>query len=423
MLSLKNYGARRYLQIVDHTGNPTPEKEKGMVLQRIRTLSRVNKILLSIPVILVLATVLASMERTPLTGRCVGTLYFVVRAPIFSSLCRLRFILLSPEEEDTIAKQLAGQGWFSAVGDILAKEEENPRFIPESDWRFAWVQDTLRRLERTIPMLAIEQELEPGWLDRPEDVPFPPPAEWPLAPRPRATESLRAFCNMLCENKAHRGPHSIPGPPYSLLIVENPEASNAFSYGFGPDGGGGVVIYSGFLDHILSREGSSLTNVPEPSTRSSSWFSLLFGALFPSSSQGPPHPTPTPEQTTDLAILLAHELAHLILSHHLESMSSSTIVIPSLVSIMADVVRVVLFPFTMLFGPFVNDAVAQLGQVGTTELAELSEMCANKSQEIEADVVSVRFVFVSLHFLFYFCSCGRNLQASGARWVRRPTRC
>jgi hypothetical protein len=259
-------------------------------------------------------------------------------------------------------------------------------------------------------MLAIEHEIEPGWLDRPDNVPFPPPAEWPLEPRPRGTESLRAFCNMLCEKKAHRGPHSIPGPPYSLLIVENPDASNAFSYGFGPGGGGGVVIYSGFLDHILSRGGPSPTNVPEgtsSSTRSSSWFSSLFGALFPSSLQTPPHPTPTPEQTTDLAILLAHELAHLILSHHLESMSSSTIVIPSLVSIMADVVRVVLFPVTMLFGPFVNDAVAQLGHAGTMELAELSEMCANKSQEIEADVVSVRSV---LPFpVFMLCSHGRHV--------------
>jgi cell division protein FtsL len=72
VLSLKSYGAQRYLQHVNHTGNPTPEKEKGRLLKRIRMLSRVNKILLSIPVIMVLATVLASMERTPLTGRCVG---------------------------------------------------------------------------------------------------------------------------------------------------------------------------------------------------------------------------------------------------------------------------------------------------------------------------------------------------------------
>jgi hypothetical protein len=308
--------------------------------------------------------------------------------------CRWRTILLSPEEEDALSKQLAGHGWYQAVSNILAQEEAHPRIVPSADWRHSWVEKTLRRLEATVPLLSIERDLEPSWLERPDDVPFPPPAQWPLQPRPRVSESLKSFCKMLCERKAHTGPHNIPGPPYSLLIVERPDAVNAFSYGFGPDGGGGVVVYSGFLDKILSSGPATLSPVPsnESTGAHQTWFSWLFGSLIPPSLPQAAYLTPTPEQTSELAILLAHELAHLVLSHHLESMSSSTVIVPSLLSIMTDILRVVTFPFTMIFGPFVNDAVAQMGTVGGTELAELSEWCTNKKQEIEADVVSIRSV-------------------------------
>ena len=49
----------------------------------------------------------------------------------------------------------------------------------------------------------------------------------------------------------------------------------------------------------------------------------------------------------------------------------------------------------MFFGPFVNDAVAQLGKVGSLELAKISEHCASR-QEIEADVVSARQVLLQI---------------------------
>ena len=42
----------------------------------------------------------------------------------------------------------------------------------------------------------------------------------------------------------------------------------------------------------------------------------------------------------------------------------------------------------MLFGPFVNDAVAQLGKVGSSELTKLGEYCTSVNQEIEADIES-----------------------------------
>ena len=304
---------------------------------------------------------------------------------------RWRLIILSPEEEDEIAAQLAGPGWYQAVNEILS--QEGPfRLIPTSDWRYTWVNDTLRKLEEIIPVLQREHEMDPEWLERgPGDVPLPPPAEYPLLPRPRAHEYLRMVAEIACHRKVQPMPHAIFGPPYSLLVVDKPDASNAFSYGFGPDGGGGVVVYSGFLDNILSKTNSEI-NPPATSPDGLPWWSFIFGSLLPLSPPSPSHPIPTPEQTSELAILLAHELAHLLLSHHLESLSSGTVVVPGIISMVADVVRALLFPVTMIFGPFVNDALAQIGKVGSGELIRVGEICSSINQEVEADVVSARWV-------------------------------
>lgn len=308
-------------------------------------------------------------------------------------------IILSPEEEEEIAAQLAGPGWYNAVGEILAQDGP-PRIIPTTDWRYTWVNSVLRRLEATIPVLTNEPKTYPQWSEEPQDFPpMPPPAEYPLRPRPRASEYLRWFCESICEREVQPMPHAIPGPPYSLMVVDKPDASNAFSYGFGPDGGGGLVVYSGFLNDVLSRTPPSEI-FSSPPVEERSWWSRVLGNIFSTQPPPPPHPTPTPEQTTELAILLAHELSHLILSHHLESLSSATVIVPGTISILTDVVRVLIFPITMLFGPFVNDAVAQLGKVGSGELVKVGEYCTSMKQEIEADVVSARYVScMTFHFI------------------------
>ena len=304
-------------------------------------------------------------------------------------------ILLSSEEEDEIASQLAGPGWFKYVGEILAREGSS-KIIPSNDWRYEWVRDTLRKLETSIPVLASEPELslEGGSNHRPQ----PPPAQYPLRPRPRVSEYLHHYCLKLCNDPASVTPNpTTPGPPYSLLVVDKPELSNAFSYGFGPDGGSGVVVYSGFLDDIFTKMPPQYGTAPP---QKQSFLSKFFGGIFSSSPSPPPHPIPTEEQTAELAILLAHEMAHLILCHHLESLSSVTVIVPGTLSIASDVLRVLIFPFTMLFGPFVNDAVAQLGKVGSLELAKISEHCTSAKQEIEADVVSARQVLLYLQIKF-----------------------
>ncbi|KAH8099924.1 hypothetical protein BXZ70DRAFT_192706 [Cristinia sonorae] len=371
---------RRHLAVAEATGESDAAR-KSFVLRRIRHGTMLLHVLFFTPAILFWLTLLASVERTPLTGRW-------------------RLILLSPEEEEEISLQLAGPGWYRAVGDILSKDGSTS-IIPPSDWRLQWVDDTLRRLESAIPTLQREQELGSRWLEcGPDDIPFPPPAEYPLRPRPRASEYIRRFAEVSASRTPHRSPHGIPGPPYSLLVVDKPEASNAFSYGFGPDGGGGIVVYSGFLDDVLSKGGVApgdmdLSQTAQPQTQPTSWWSALFGGIFPTSPtivSAPPHPIPTEEQTSELAILLAHELAHLILSHHLETLSSTSVVFPGVVSILTDVLRAVLFPVTMMFGPFLNDAVAGMGKTASTDFQEMAEYCTSHHQETEADVVSARLL-------------------------------
>ncbi|KAF9066640.1 hypothetical protein BDP27DRAFT_1330293 [Rhodocollybia butyracea] len=387
VILMKNHRTRKHLHFADIHGIPGAEDKKLVLLQRIRKRTIFFQVLLAIPAVLFWLVMIASMERTPLTGRW-------------------RLIILSPEEEDDLAAQLAGQGWFNAVGDILAQDGP-ASFIPYNDWRYQWVLDTLRRLEATVPILMKETTECPEWLT--SDRPMPPPAEYPLTPRPRASEYLRYVCEKMCDRNAPPVAHSIPGPPYNLLLVERPDALNAFSYGFGPDGGGGIVVYSGFIEDIISRIPMGMPTSPT-SQPQQSWWSLLLGGPSPLRQS---IPTPNEKQTSELAILLAHELAHLILSHHLETLSSATVIIPGTLSIFSDVIRVLIFPITMLFGPFVNDAVAQLGRMGSSELVKAGEYCTSMKQEIEADVVSARLL----------AHAGFDPREAISFWDQRATEC
>ena len=284
------------------------------------------------------------------------------------------------------------------MGDILAQENEAVNIIPPSDWRYQWVLTTLRQLESVIPILSVEKYANTPWLEcGPDDVPLPPPAEYPLRPRPSGKDYIRWFCDACNSRTAQPAPHKIPGPPYSLVIVDRPNCNNAFSFGFGPDGGGGIVVYSGFLDQILAKvepcPGGAITEHSAPAENG--YLSSIMANIFPSPKQNLSQVStqaPTAEQTTQLAVLLAHELAHLVLSHHLETLSSGEIVVPGALSFFSDLLRTLLFPITMAFGPFVNDAVANLGLVGQGNMRKLTEICTSVAQEFEADTVSARYV-------------------------------
>lgn len=175
------------------------------------------------------------------------------------------------------------------------------------------------------------------------------------------------------------------------------------SYGFGANGGGGVVLYTGFLDEVMQL--NSVQSPPEspispPRTQATSIWSTLLGGLNTRDSRSPnssPHDssnsqTPTREQTAALATLLAHEMSHLILAHHLETLSSGTILVPTVTGIFSDFLRVILFPLSFIGGPFVSDAIADAGKVGIGEMSKHGEACTSRKLELEADLVSVRLM-------------------------------
>lgn len=210
----------------------------------------------------------------------------------------------------------AGLGWFSAVADIVMsgtphQDKEPPRVVPVSDWRYRWAEQILRRLEMAIPMLEANK-----YLGSPHGYPLPPPSPYPLIPRPLPG--------------IEESQHHFLGPPYQLLIVEGADTSNGFSYGVGGKESAGIVLYSGFFDEIC----------PPPKEMTpdySMWY------RFPGLSRPTPkEPQPTAEQTAKLAVLLSHELAHLVLAHHVETLSAGTILFPKMMEFWMDLVRTII---------------------------------------------------------------------------------
>lgn len=292
--------------------------------------------------------IISGLERVPLTGRW-------------------RIILISPSEEESIHGSLKENGWFPSVLSLLMPDASSPppKILEARDWRWAWVESTLRQLEKGagechqkyskfVNRDGEQKLVYPSGAN--EEYPPPPPPAFPLHPRPRASQLLHH--HLKCGTGSVDGsttsqPESpaLEGPPFSLLLVENKEA-NAFSYGFGGNGAAGIVIYTGLLDEILSSTpptSSSLPSQPSPppSPTTNSFFSALFGRATakpaPSSSTTNP---PSEEQTLHLACILAHEMSHLLLSHHLETLSQTSVVLPSMMGLLIDLARTVAFPLT-----------------------------------------------------------------------------
>ncbi|KIJ52483.1 hypothetical protein M422DRAFT_26070 [Sphaerobolus stellatus SS14] len=367
-----------------------PQKAKALgisrsgLAKRIQFYGRIALGLVLIPLACFGLVMLASVERTPITGR-------------------IRFIVISPDEEEGITRELMGSKWYQAIYDLLTTSFGTPKFIPATDWRYAWAERILRRLENVVPLLQHGDILREAWLSRGlNDPPFPPPPDYPLQPRPRASQRLHYFEPLGLDGEHHTSahdkqhvaddmaPHLALGPPYSLLVADQPGHSNAFSYGFGPHGSGGVIIFSGFFDEVLRQSESIIPSSPVTSQEPTS----LLGSLRRLFSSPPPTPTPTPtpEQDAQLAILVAHELSHLLLAHHLETLSQAQYFWPSFVSVMTDMLRAIMFPITMIAGPFVNDALKQIGEIGTREFSTCVDSCSSHSMEIEADLVSIRLL-------------------------------
>ncbi|KZV89001.1 hypothetical protein EXIGLDRAFT_797301 [Exidia glandulosa HHB12029] len=365
---------------------PAEDPKRAKLTHQLHVSRKLIIALFVVPASVFWAALMASLERTPLTGRW-------------------RLILMSPQEEDDVSKQLQGPGWYNAVADILLSNSEGkmPKVVPVSDWRYKWVDETLRQLESFLPVFRDEAAYAETFAQQ-RTFPTPPPSRFPLVPRPRISQLLHCFLSESSINAVLGSPkekdadvdaaHSILGPPYNLLLVDKPDTSNGFSYGFGGHGAAGIVVFSGFLDEILqstTMQAPAPTPSPPALQEKNGWSSYLGLGTAPVPAQAP-DPVPTAEQTAQLAVLLAHEISHLMLAHHLETLSNSTIFAPGVLGIFGDVFRTILFPLTMLFGPFVNDAVANMTKVSRSEILEGHEACFNRKLEIEADIVSARIL-------------------------------
>ncbi|WRT66538.1 uncharacterized protein IL334_003497 [Kwoniella shivajii] len=327
-----------------------------------------------LPFLLLAVVYIAALERVPLTGRW-------------------RLILLTPEEEDTVSNSLAGPNWYKSVINLLTTPEKPaPPIVPPNDWRYQWVQSTLSRLENAIladcNQLPEDQKPTPAY---PPATTIPPPPYHPIKPRPRVSSMLHSVLPGGEPNSGQE--HLEVGPPYNLMLMDKDE-ENAFSYGFGGKRAGGIVVFTGLLDMVLRDTTNvvDLDEIPKEPVKSKSFFSSLFSSSTPTSNRQP-HSQPTEEQTLRLACVLAHEMGHLLLSHHLEALSQQQVLWPSILGFTMDLVRAFIWPITWFLGPTLNDALANMGRTSTDELVErFGELGFQYVHEYEADLAGLRIL-------------------------------
>ena len=293
--------------------------------QRITRLWRlITVLLLGLPMFILSSVYLLGLERTPLTGRW-------------------RIILLTPEEEDSISTSLSGANWYRSVINLLSSPDcPAPPILPSHDWRWRWVQDTLCRLEN-----ATLQDSRSIPSDSPKSVanstiPIPP-VRHPLRPRPRISWMLHSMLPGPDDKISWEDLEM--GPPYSLMLMEK-EEENAFSYGFGGKGASGIVVFTGLLDDILRGHAPPTPAEPDRIPPSSPFCGLFSGLFGSTPSLRKTIFQPTEEQTLQLASVLAHEMGHLLLSHHIETLSQQQVLWPSILGLTMELTRAFIWPFT-----------------------------------------------------------------------------
>lgn len=346
---------------------------------------------LALPFVLLVAVLLAAIERTPITGR-------------------LRLLLLNQAEEQDIVQKVLDIGafenaasdqrdWLSIMRAVLGEENTaegtllGGKVLDPSDWRVHLVDKVLKKLENGVPALnqaRCDTSLEIA----------PPNLEYPLKNSARC---------------CHLSPHN------AVLVIDRPE-SNAFSFGFygsvdNPQPGV-IIVFTGALDEIMATGSHSELNkdtsaslhiLPEnianPQMHEPSWLRSFFSTILPSHHQLEQSRgkvvgySITKEQEEGLAVLLAHELAHLVLSHTIESYANTALLWPQLEKLGWDMLRVFIYPVTAILGPFVQDAISATVKVGCEESAEgrgllpaLTSSCESKKMEFEADAVALRLL-------------------------------
>jgi len=76
LLWLKNKFSSKFVKFAAIHGVSVSEEKKERVLREVRRRTLLLQVLLTIPFALFWATIIASLERTPLTGRCILISFF-----------------------------------------------------------------------------------------------------------------------------------------------------------------------------------------------------------------------------------------------------------------------------------------------------------------------------------------------------------
>lgn len=207
-------------------------------------------VLLSTPVVLLVVASLASLERTPISGR-----WRIIMLNTDEEAMLVDEFLRAGAPADTHLDSTIPRNWLAilraAYGPGAGPEGTfmGCRVLdPQTDWRAQWVLNILRRLEDGIP----HSNLTAQHLKEPEEMEVDgkryllPPVKYPLTVRPA-----------LLKHHGHSEDEAVDGPlltRYGLLVVDSP-ICNAFSVGFGPalaseerdqgEAPGVVVVYTG----------------------------------------------------------------------------------------------------------------------------------------------------------------------------------
>jgi hypothetical protein len=313
--------------------------------------------------------------------------------------------------------------WLGIMRAVLNEEDAPPGTLlggavldSKTDWRAQLAENILARLEDGVPALRATSH---GGDTSLHDISFsdlsPPSLRYPLGTAARTSRL---------------------GQRNAVLVVDRPE-SNAFSFGFYGSVDrrepGVIIVFAGAIEEIVNAERRDQPMGPQKPyhplyeaqqqldiSNEPSWLKNFFASLVPhtpasqsAAKQQIGHVTKQHEEA--LAVLLSHELAHLVLSHTIESYANTALLWPQLeklgwdsklpftryiaVPMLMDihsVLRVFIYPITALLGPFVQDAVSATVKAGYEEssglLPSLTSSCDSRKMETEADIVALRLL-------------------------------
>jgi len=237
---------------------------------------------------MLLAVLAANISRTPVSGR---PRLFLLDRQLKESIVSHFYASSGLENAPAyvqwyhILRQLFGEDGAPA-GTLLGEK----MIEPMHDWRQGWCEGVVQALEGNLDALNESRTIGEFTI---------PATPWPL--------------------------HSSAGKShYTVLLVDRPDI-NAFSFGWPPgtkvpagSSAGCIVVFTGLLDSIMQQDGTQISSSIPASSSDPSVLSKFLKALSASPTPKPsvdPTIMPSPEQTRQLAVLLSHELSHLLLGH------------------------------------------------------------------------------------------------------------